>query len=103
MKQKLLAEIQGSIESGLLPSSVSPSAAFRLLTAGLVGVAVLRMSDRFGAGENADDFARDMIDLTLAGLASGHPLRSHADICALEETPPSDTTAPLSSSRGVVP
>jgi hypothetical protein len=62
------------------------------------------MSDRFGAGENADDFARDMIDLTLAGLAGGHILRSHAAACALDETPATkqQSDASPSSSPGAV-
>jgi hypothetical protein len=47
-----------------------------MVIAGLLGIVSMRMSERLGPGENADDLAADVIDVTLAGLRSGVPLRS---------------------------
>ena len=70
---------------GRLPADLKPPVAFRLLTTGLLGVAVMRLSDRLGPGENADDLARDVLDVTIAGLQSGVALRSHTAPCPLDE------------------
>ena len=78
IKLHLTAQIQHGIDQGVFPSGLSPAAAFRLLTTGLLGVAVMRLSDRLGPDENADDLARDILDVTIAGLQSGVALRSHA-------------------------
>jgi hypothetical protein len=48
---------------------------------GILGVAVSRLSDRLGPNENADDLAQDVIDLTIAGLQAGPPLRSRSAVC----------------------
>jgi hypothetical protein len=37
----------------------------------LSAVAVMRLSERLGPSENADDLAKDVLDITLAGLQSG--------------------------------
>ncbi len=93
IKQHLIAEVQHCIDDAVFPRDVSPVVAFRLLTTGLLGVAVLRLSNRLGAGENADDLARDVLDLTIAGLQSGVTLRSQSGPCAWEESKP-DTHLP---------
>ena len=77
-KRRLIAELERCIEAGVLPPTVKPTVAFRLLTVGLVGVAVLRNSDRLGPGENADLLASDVLDATLAGLRAGVVLQSPA-------------------------
>jgi len=76
MKRHILEEIQRCIDAGELPSTLKPSAAMRLLTAGLLGVAVMRLSDRLTPNENADDIASDVLDAVLAGLRSGIALKS---------------------------
>jgi hypothetical protein len=43
---------------------------------GMLGVAVLRLSDRLGPGEDPDLLAADVLNLTLAGLRSGVVLQS---------------------------
>ena len=48
----------------------------RALMVGVLGVAVLRLSDRLGPGEDADLLAADVLNLTLAGLRSGVALQS---------------------------
>jgi len=76
MKRHILEEIQRCIDAGELPSTLKPSAAMRLLTAGLLGVAVMRLSDRLTPNENADDIASDVLDAVLAGLRSGIALKA---------------------------
>ena len=48
----------------------------RALMVGMLGVAVLRLSDRLAPGEDADLLAADVLNLTLAGLRSGVTLQS---------------------------
>jgi AcrR family transcriptional regulator len=76
MKRHLAEEIQRAIDLGELPATVKPIIAMRLLTSGVLGVAVMRLSDRLPAGENADDIASDVLDITLAGLRSGIAFKS---------------------------
>jgi hypothetical protein len=46
----------------------------------------MRLSDRLGPNENADDLAKDVLDITIAGLQSGIPLRSHlSSLCPDED------------------
>ncbi len=80
-KRRLIAEIERAIEEKVLPPSVNAAVAMRLLTVGLVGIAVLSRSERLGPNENADLLASDMLDVTLAGLRAGVPVRS-ADGCS---------------------
>jgi hypothetical protein len=47
----------------------------RTITSGLIGVASLRLSERLGPDEDADHLAANVLDVTLAGLKSGIPLR----------------------------
>jgi len=97
MKAHLVEQFRECIDQGLLPGSTSPYAAFRLLAAAVVGVAVMRLSDRLAPGEDADAIAADIINVTIAGLQAGVPLRSHsiADPC-LVELPIAPDGAPLS-------
>ena len=58
----------------------------RGLAESIVGIAVMRLSERLGPSENADDLARDVLDITIAGLQSGIPLRSHfSTLCPDDE------------------
>jgi AcrR family transcriptional regulator len=86
-KQQVVAAIQACIESGDLPQSVKPLVAVRVVMAGLLGIAAMRLSERLAPGENADDLAADALDVALAGLRSGVALRSRADAaaCPLDE------------------
>jgi hypothetical protein len=40
----------------------------------------MRLSDRLSPGENADDIARDTLEVTIAGLQSGIQLRSQSGL-----------------------
>jgi AcrR family transcriptional regulator len=86
MKQKLMVHVQHAMDDGVLPKTLAPSAAFRMLTVGLLGVAVLQMSDRLAPGESADDLARDMLNVTIAGLQAGVVSSSNGrDACLFDE------------------
>lgn len=93
-KSHVVALIQACIDAGDLPAALNPAVAFRTLTAGLLGVAVMRLSDRLQPGENADDLAADVLNVTLAGLQSGVALisKSSAD-CPLDAPAPADAKA----------
>jgi AcrR family transcriptional regulator len=75
-KRHLVGEIQRGIEAGVFPASVHPAVAVRLLMVGVLGVAVLSLSERLAPGEDPDCLASDLIATTLAGLQTGVVLTS---------------------------
>jgi AcrR family transcriptional regulator len=85
MKAHMVEEIRACIDAGDLPASLDPAVAMRTLMVGLLGVAVLRLSERLAPGENADHLAADVLNLTLAGLKSGVVLQSRSADCALDQ------------------
>jgi AcrR family transcriptional regulator len=85
MKASLIGHIQAGIDAKALPFTLDPAVAFRLLTMGLLGVAMMRLSDRLAPGEDADALARDVLRVTLAGLKSGVALESVHSDCSLEQ------------------
>jgi AcrR family transcriptional regulator len=76
MKTDLVAQIQACIDARALPAHVNANVAFRLLTMGLMGAAMMRLSDRLGHADNADALARDVLNVTLCGLQSCVALES---------------------------
>jgi AcrR family transcriptional regulator len=89
MKQHIVEDLQGCIDSGELPKNLDPLVAMRALTVGLLGVAVLRLSERLAPEENPDLLAADVLNLTLAGLRSGVALQSpRVDDCPLTAQEP---------------
>jgi AcrR family transcriptional regulator len=87
-KRQVVQLIQACIDAGDLPPTLNPAVAFRAFTVGLIGVAVMRLSDRLQPGENADDLATDVLNVTLAGLRSGVTLTSKSSVdCPLEQLP----------------
>jgi AcrR family transcriptional regulator len=90
MKAHLVRQIQACVDSGELPADLKPTVAFRLLTLGLLGVAMMRLSERFAAGEDPDALARDVLTVTLRGLQSGVALESPQHDCLLEEADQAD-------------
>jgi AcrR family transcriptional regulator len=94
IKQSILDEIARCIESGDFPSTLEPTAAMRALGSGLLGVAVLRVSDRLAPGEDPDKMASNILDLTLAGLKAGISLQPIMNAgCPLDDTPVADEPA----------
>ena len=93
-KQHIVEELQACVEAGLLPSGLNTSAAMRMLMVGIVGVAVLRLSDRLSPDEDADLIASDTINLTIAGLCAGVRLQSTGLVeCPIESEPVVDAQA----------
>ena len=76
LKRYIVEELRASIAAGELPATLDPFIAMRALTVSLLGVAVLRLSERLAPGENSDLLAADVLNLTLAGLSAGIPLQS---------------------------
>ncbi|MGE3176525.1 MAG: TetR/AcrR family transcriptional regulator [Vicinamibacterales bacterium] len=91
LRDEFLGHIQACITAGEFPAGTPLPAAFRLLTVGLLGVAAMRVSDRLGDGEDPDALARDVLNVTIAGLRSGIPLSSQAFTCPLD--PPAEAQA----------
>ena len=86
MKDHLIRQVRECIKAGVFNADLQPEVALRLLTTGIVGIAVMRLSDRLGPSENADDLANDVLNITIAGLQSGIPLRSHfSTLCPDDE------------------
>jgi hypothetical protein len=92
-KQHIVEEMQRCIDTGDLPKTIAPAVAVRSLMAGVLGVAVLRLSDRLGPGENADDLATDVLNVTLAGLRAGVALQSKTVDCPLVDSEVHDAQA----------
>ena len=85
MKQHIVEQIQACIDAGVMPAALNPEVAMRTLTVGLVGVAVMSLSERLAPGENADHLAADVLDVTLAGLRAGISLRTTSACCPVLE------------------
>jgi AcrR family transcriptional regulator len=93
-KQHILNELQACVDAGELPPTLNTAIAMRALMVGVLGVAVLRLSDRLGPGEDPDLLAADVLNLTLAGLRSAVALQSSGLTgCPLEIEPIADAQA----------
>ena len=87
-RQQLLEAVQRCIDEGVFPATVPAMGAFRLLYVGILGVAVMRLSERLDAGDDADLLASDALDVALAGLRSGVTIRSRTVVaCAHDQAP----------------
>lgn len=89
MKQATLRHLEAAIHEGALPAGTSPEVVMRVLSCAVLGIAVLRLSERLAPGEDADALASDALDVALAGLISAPVLRSSGMRCVLEEEPAS--------------
>jgi hypothetical protein len=54
---------------------------FRILSAAVVGAAVLQICNRLAPGEDADALARDTLEAALTGLRAGFPTSFHPGPC----------------------
>jgi AcrR family transcriptional regulator len=88
IKERLLAEIRRCIDAKIFPDTVDPATAFRVLTMGILGAAVMQLSQRFAPGEDAGLIAADILNVTLAGLQTHVVLQSRPFACAAEESGP---------------
>ncbi|MEO8260051.1 MAG: TetR/AcrR family transcriptional regulator [Acidobacteriota bacterium] len=89
MKSHIVEQIQVCIDATVFPATLDPTVACRLLIMAVLGVATMRLSDRLARAENADELARDVLNVMLAGLQTGIPLQSTVVECAIDETAPS--------------
>ncbi len=103
MKQHLIDQVQECIEAGELPRSVAPSIAFRVLSTSVLGVAMMRLSERLGPDENADDLAFDALEVAIAGLKSGVALRTAASPCLIDDQTDIAHSAPAALTGAVAP
>ena len=94
IKDLLIAQVRECIAAGVFSADLQPEVALRLLFMGIVGAAVMRLSDRLAPHENAEDLGRDVLDITIAGLQSGVAIRSHSSTLC-----PDDDHAPAVSGR----
>jgi AcrR family transcriptional regulator len=94
-KQQILEQLRACIDAGDLPPSVDPMIAMRALMVGVLGVALVNLSERLLPGENADLLAADVLNLTLAGLRTGVVLQSPRGIGSC----PVDAAAPEVDAR----
>jgi AcrR family transcriptional regulator len=89
LRAQLMARLQELIDEGVFAPTVTPFVAIRLLTMAVLGVASMRLSDRLTPGENPDDLARDILDVTIAGLRSPDvQLRSKPVSCSPNDEAP---------------
>jgi AcrR family transcriptional regulator len=84
MKQELIAELEQAVNEGVLPGTISGVTVFRILTMGVLGVAVMRLSGRL-TPEYADALVDDVLNVALAGLKSGVALGSDSATCVNNE------------------
>ena len=89
MRSHIIEQIQVCIDAKVLPGTLNPAVACRLLIMAVLGVATMRLSDRLARAENADELARDVLNVMLAGLQAGIPLQSTVVDCAIDEVAPS--------------
>lgn len=80
-KQRLLAWIREAADQGTLPASIAPDVMLQIASSAVIGVAVLRLSNRLPSNDAADALASDMLDVVLAGLAAAPSLRTIASAC----------------------
>ena len=93
-KRHIVEELQACIDAGDLPKTLNTGVAMRTLMVGVLGVAVLRLSDRLAPGEEPDLLAADVINVALAGLGTNVTLQSSGLLdCPLEIQPVADAQA----------
>jgi AcrR family transcriptional regulator len=91
MRQELTAELQHAADEGVFPKTIPAATAFRILTMGVLGVAVMRLSGRLTA-EHAEGLVNDVLNVTLAGLRTGVALGSLDSELRTRGTPVGETT-----------
>jgi len=81
MRHRLSDIIQQAIDAGDFPRTSDPNGIFRVLSAAIHGVAVIRLCDRILPGEDIDALARDTLEAALTGLRSGFASTYSSDGC----------------------
>jgi AcrR family transcriptional regulator len=81
MRRQIAELIQNAIDSGDFPPAVTPELVFRVLSAAIHGVAVIRLCERIHPGEDIDALARDTLEAALTGLRAGIPTTYSSHHC----------------------
>jgi AcrR family transcriptional regulator len=67
------SRIEACVTQGIFPASIDPEVAMHLMWGALTGPAVIGSGCRLAPGEDPDALARDVLELTIAGLKAGAP------------------------------
>ena len=71
MLNNAVGAIQKAIDAGAFPRTLSPNAAMHTLWAALIGPGVVGIRHRLASGEDYDALARDVLNITIAGMQAG--------------------------------
>lgn len=63
--------VRRAIDAGQLPATTDPEVAFHVLWGAMHGPAAVALCERLAPGEDPDLLARDILEVTLAGLRAG--------------------------------
>ena len=80
MRRQISEMIQQAIDAGDFKAG-SPHMVFRVLSAAIHGVAVIRLCERIHPGEDIDALAHDTLEATLTGLRTGFTHTYSSDSC----------------------
>jgi AcrR family transcriptional regulator len=93
-KQRVLEAVQQCIDERIFPGTLTAMGAFRVLQVAILGVALMRVSARLGAEEDADALASDALDVALAGLKSGVSIHTpSSSLSCVENAEPAEAEA----------
>ena len=81
MKIHISDLIRRAIETGVFPRETDPHAVFGILSATVVGAAVMQLCNRLAPGEDADELAAAALDAAIAGLRAGAAVTFHPGPC----------------------
>ena len=81
MRRHISDIIQKAIDAGDFKGTVSPHLVFRVLSAAIHGVAVIRLCERIHPGEDVDALARDTLEATITGFRAGFTYSYSSDSC----------------------
>jgi AcrR family transcriptional regulator len=82
MKAHIADVIQRAIEGGVFARGTDPHAVFGILSAAVVGPAVMQLCNRMAPGDDAEALARDTLEAALTGLRTGFPLSFKPGPCS---------------------
>ena len=83
-KARVVNQVRACVDAGVFPSSTKPFAAFRVLSMGMFGVSIMRLSGRTLPIEEADAIAHDVLDTIITGLRAGVDLQAADTSCEVE-------------------
>jgi len=81
MKARVSELIRRAVDGGAFPSGTDPLAVFGILSAAVVGPAVMHLCNRMAPGDDPDALARDTLEAALTGLRSGSPITFQPGTC----------------------